>query len=52
MAEEMQGTTKNAKSLPIAKNEDVEFCSEKADADDLEAVDRAHAADQRQQTKL
>ncbi|UJF35054.1 YfhD family protein [Paenibacillus hexagrammi] len=35
--------------LPVAKNEDVEFSSEIADRDDMEAVQRAHAADARQE---
>jgi len=35
--------------LPIAKNEDVEFAVEQADENDLEAVLRAHAADDRQE---
>jgi hypothetical protein len=62
MAEQTQGTTEDAnvegeyerrtEKVPIVKNEDVEFSCELADADDLEAVDRAHAADQRQQTLL
>ncbi|PZE22721.1 YfhD family protein [Paenibacillus xerothermodurans] len=35
--------------LPIAKNEDVEYDSKFAGPDDVEAVERAHAADARQQ---
>ncbi|WP_426447841.1 YfhD family protein [Paenibacillus sp. S-38] len=35
--------------LPIAKNEDVEFSSELADANDLEAQERADLADARQE---
>ncbi|MBP1156355.1 MULTISPECIES: YfhD family protein [unclassified Paenibacillus] len=35
--------------LPIAKNEDVEFSSELADAEDMEANRRAEAADSRQE---
>lgn len=35
--------------LPVAKNEDVEFSAERADADDVEAVERAEAADYRQE---
>lgn len=38
----------NAGKLPVSQNEDVEFSSEQADAEDLEAVMRANAADQRQ----
>jgi len=37
------------KQLPIAKNEDVEFAAEVADADDYEAAERAQAADYRQE---
>lgn len=37
--------------LPTAKNEDVEYSSELADADDLEAVERAEQADARQGRK-
>lgn len=36
-------------NLPVAKKEDVEFSAEVADAEDLEAVERAEAADQREQ---
>lgn len=36
-------------NLPIAKGEDVEFSSEVADEDDMEAVQRAESAEQRQQ---
>lgn len=35
--------------FPIGKNEDVEFSEALADEDDLEAVERAEAADNRQQ---
>lgn len=35
--------------LPAAKNEDVEFSGELADADDLKAIRRAEAADARQE---
>lgn len=35
--------------LPVAKNEDVEFAAELADEDDLEAQQRAEAADDRQE---
>jgi len=38
-----------ASKLPISKNEDVEFASERADEDDLEAVMRAKEADRRQE---
>lgn len=37
------------RNLPIAKNEDVEFSAELADADDLEAAERGDMADARQQ---
>lgn len=33
--------------LPISRNEDVEFSMELADEDDLEALERAEAADRR-----
>ncbi|TMV43833.1 YfhD family protein [Paenibacillus mesophilus] len=36
-------------ALPIGKNEDVDFSEALADEDDLEAVERAEAADNRQQ---
>lgn len=35
------------KQLPITRNEDVEFSSEAADEEDLEALMRAEAADHR-----
>lgn len=35
------------RALPTAKAEDVEFSRERADADDLEALERAEAADRR-----
>lgn len=37
------------RALPTEKNEDVEFSRDMADADDLEALARAEAADNRQQ---
>lgn len=40
---------KASNQLPVAKNEDVEFSEALADADDREAVERAEAADSRQQ---
>ncbi|MGG1520190.1 YfhD family protein [Paenibacillus oryzisoli] len=40
-------TTTN--KLPVAKNEDVEFSAEVADADDFEAAERAQEADFRQE---
>lgn len=36
------------KELPIASNEDVEYAAELADADDVEAQERAIEADHRQ----
>ena len=43
---------KQAKAdLPVAKNEDVEFDGELADEDDLEALERAKAADRRQEKR-
>lgn len=38
--------------LPITKGEDVEFSKEAADAEDLEAVQRAEKADHRQETEI
>jgi hypothetical protein len=40
---------KEKRKLPIAKNEQVEFSSEMADVDDIEAVIRAEEADNRQE---
>ncbi|OXM86126.1 YfhD family protein [Paenibacillus rigui] len=40
----------NHRQLPIAKNEDVEFSSEAADNEDLEALERSKEADARQQS--
>jgi hypothetical protein len=37
--------------LPTAKNEDVEFDMELADADDIEALERAEEADHRQEQR-
>lgn len=37
------------RKLPIGKEEDVEYDTEFADEDDLEAVERANEADARQQ---
>jgi hypothetical protein len=37
--------------LPVAKSEDVEYSEELADAEDIEAGQRAEAADQRQEGK-
>jgi len=37
------------RQLPVGKNEDVEFSRELADEDDLEALERMHAADRRQE---
>jgi len=34
--------------LPVGRNEDVEYSAELTDADDLEAQERAEAADRRQ----
>ncbi|GIP35853.1 YfhD family protein [Paenibacillus sp. J2TS4] len=36
-----------SRELPVTKNEDVEFSREWADEDDLEALARAEAADER-----
>jgi hypothetical protein len=41
-------TNNSEQQLPIAKNEDVEFSAELADEDDMEAQQRANAADHRQ----
>jgi hypothetical protein len=43
-----QEQSQRRKNLPIVRNEDVEFSSEKADFDDLEALQRADTADKRQ----
>lgn len=45
--EKPQDRQTNDKNLPIARNEDVEFSRELADEDDLEALARAEAADER-----
>jgi hypothetical protein len=46
----MKSNQKNEeRKLPIAKNEQVEFSSEAADVDDIEAVIRAEEADNRQE---
>lgn len=37
------------RNLPTAKNEDMEFSAELADQDDMEAAERADAADYRQE---
>ncbi|URN93960.1 MAG: YfhD family protein [Candidatus Pristimantibacillus lignocellulolyticus] len=39
------------KAIPSSKNEDVEFAIDQADQNDLEALKRAEAADQRQESK-
>lgn len=41
--------TEKIKRMQAAKNEDVEFSAEQADAQDLEAIRRSEAADRRQQ---
>ncbi|MCC3380091.1 YfhD family protein [Paenibacillus farraposensis] len=41
--------TEKIKRVQAAKNEDVEFSAEQADAQDLEAIRRSEAADRRQQ---
>jgi hypothetical protein len=40
---------RSARKLPVAKNEDVEYVAEFADEDDVEAAERAHEADARQE---
>lgn len=35
--------------LPVARAEDVEFAADRADADDLEALERSEEADRRAQ---
>ncbi|WP_199624721.1 YfhD family protein [Paenibacillus alkalitolerans] len=45
----MENNNRDHRKLPIAKNEDVEFSRDLADADDLEAAERAEAADRRQE---
>ena len=37
--------------IPIAENEDVEFSEAYADEDDMEALERAEAADRRQKNR-
>jgi hypothetical protein len=44
----LQEQSQKRKNLPIVRNEDVEFSTEKADFDDLEALQRADTADNRQ----
>lgn len=39
----------NKESLPVGKQEDVKYQSEFADENDLEAVERAEAANERQE---
>jgi hypothetical protein len=39
---------KTARRLPIVKAQDVEFSMDEADAEDLEAMERAEAAEKRQ----
>ncbi|WP_068501987.1 YfhD family protein [Paenibacillus kribbensis] len=41
--------TEKIKRAQSAKNEDVEFSAEQADAQDLEAIRRSEAADRRQE---
>jgi hypothetical protein len=43
-----QEKSQRQKNLPIASSEDVEFSSEAADSEDLEANQRAAAANNRQ----
>jgi hypothetical protein len=40
--------TEKHKNLPIVRNDNVEFSIDKADTDDLEALERAKAAEDRQ----
>jgi hypothetical protein len=40
--------TEKRKNLPIVRSDDVEFSKEAADTDDLEALERAEAAENRQ----
>jgi hypothetical protein len=42
---------KKKQALPAGKNEDVKFSMELADQEDLEALNRAQKADQRQERK-
>ena len=46
-----QQANNEASKLPTGKNEDVEFSAALADQDDIEAQQRAAAADYRQETK-
>ena len=45
----VHGTAGMKRRLPVEKNEDVEFSEEAADRDDMEALQRAEAADDRQE---
>ncbi|MBB6675388.1 YfhD family protein [Cohnella nanjingensis] len=45
----MSDKRNDGKRLPVAKAEDVEFARDQADAEDLEARERAAAADRRAQ---
>ena len=49
VTEAKRGRTTTARRVPVGKKEDVEFEAEFADEDDLEAVERAHEADARQE---
>jgi hypothetical protein len=48
---ETQGDRNHNKQLPVTHNEDVEFSLEAADEDDIEALERAESAEQRNQEK-
>ncbi|WP_081756610.1 YfhD family protein [Gorillibacterium massiliense] len=47
-----QNKTNPFKDLPVAYGEDVEFSRDAADEDDLEALERADAADHRAEEGL
>lgn len=42
------GTPQKSRRLPIVKAQDVEFSIDEADDEDMEALERAEAADKRQ----
>lgn len=50
MKQNNQPRNRFKKKLAIGKNEDVEFSAEAADAEDVEAVRRMNAADNRQES--
>jgi hypothetical protein len=49
VTEANRGQNGAARRMPVGKEEDVEYEAEFADEEDLEAVERAHEADARQE---